>query len=334
MVVYGKPALLCTINLRVFATIAEQKKNDKIIVTGNFFKDQLSFTNQEIKNYTQEVKNKWEEYKKTNNISLIKPFTETSHFLQIIIGETLNFLKKDLTGVEITINSQVPMATNFGGSASVSAALAGAIFKYFGQALDKEKIYEVVYETEKRAHGNPSGGDPAVIIYGGLLWFRRETEFLKLRQNLSFPKFPQYLIINSGRPQESTAEMVHEVGKLYHQRPKYTEKLMNQMEKLKKEYLLALKNNQTEELIRIARADVRLLYKLGAVSEKTMVMIRDLENMGAGVSVSGAGGKKANSGALIVLAQDCAKIREYCQTKKLQIFECDFQTEGVKEEKR
>ncbi|MCL5675530.1 MAG: hypothetical protein M1120_00185, partial [Patescibacteria group bacterium] len=125
IVVYGKPALLCAINLRVTVSIKNENHQGKIIISSNIFKDALTLENKKIKTFTAQAKKSWEEYGKTNNIELIKPLTEPAGFVKIIIGETLAYLKKDLKDVEININSQVPLGANFGGSASVSAALFG-----------------------------------------------------------------------------------------------------------------------------------------------------------------------------------------------------------------
>ena len=226
----------------------------------------------------------------------------------------------------------MPVGANFGGSASLSASLCGAIFRYYKKDLNKDEIYQIVYETEKRVHGNPSGGDPAVVIYGGIIWFRKETEFLKLFKRLSFTNFPEFIIVNSGKPEESTGEMVHLVRKLVNKRPKYVCKIFQKMEELKKKFIVALEENNKNKMIGIMRKDTRFLIKLGVVSESTKQIIKELEAMGFGVSVSGACGKKSGSGALILLGQDVKSAIAYCNNKKLQYHKVSFQTDGIREE--
>lgn len=332
IVVYGKPAILCAVDLRVVVSIEEKKQKGKIIIKSNFFDKDIKTNNKEIIEYTKLARDSWVKFSKTNRIEEIKSLTKPDNFVKITIGETLLFLKKEISDLIITVDSQVPVGANFGGSASVSTAICGAIFTYFGLELDKEKIYQVVYETEKRAHGNPSGGDPAVIIYGGLLWFRKETEFIKLFNNLTFPKFPDFLIVNSGKPEESTGEMVSLLRKLVNKRPKYVNKIFDKLESLKKLFITALSNNAQKAMIAIMKEDVRWLYKLDLVSENTKQIIKDLEEMGAGVSVSGACGRKSGSGALIVLNDDKNKIIKYCQLKNYQYYEICFGVEGVRVE--
>ncbi len=332
IVVYGKPAILCTVDLRVYVSIEEKIQNGKIVIRSNFFDKVIETDSKEIIEYTKLAQKKWLTFSQTNNIEEIKSLTNPDNFVKIAIGESLLYLKKEISDLIITLDSHVPVGANFGGSASVSAALCGAIFKYFSHDLNKEQIYQIIYETEKRAHGNPSGGDPAVIIYGGCLWFRKETEFIKLFKNLQFANFPKFLIVNSGKPEESTAEMVHLLRKIVNKRSKYTNVIFDKMESLKKKFIIALNTNNQKELISVMNQDVRLLMKLGVVSDKTKVIIKELEELGAGVSVSGACGRKNGSGALIVLTDNHDKIIQYCKYKQLDYYDIGFGVEGVRVE--
>lgn len=334
IVVYGKPALLCSIGLRTYVSISEKKLSGKISIENEVLHLEEKVTSEELIKEAKNAMLVWESFRKTNDIKKLKDLIQNpQNFVKIALGETLLSLKSDLKDVVITIKSDVPQGANFGGSASVAASICGSLFTYFKKDLDKEKINALVYQIERIAHGNPSGGDNTVIVYGGLLWFRKETEFLKLFQNLEFRDSPKFLIVNSGKPEESTAEMVTKVAKLFHSRPKYTETIFNQMENFKKEYLLALRKNDLAEMIRVTRQDVRFLAKLGVVSDQTKKIISDLEELGAGVSVSGGAGKKKGSGALIVLSKDYKPIKEYCTKNKLEFFDVEFQTEGIRVEK-
>jgi len=331
IVVYGKPAILCSIGLRTYVSISEKKLAGKIVIKNEVLHLEEKVTADELIKEAKNAMLVWDIFRKTNDLKKLKSLIQNpQNFVKIALGETLLSLKKDLKDVVITIKSDVPRGANFGGSASVAAAICASLFTYFKKDLDKEKINALVYQIERIAHGNPSGGDNTVIVYGGLLWFRKETEFLKLFQNLQFREAPKFLIVNSGKPEESTAEMVGMVAKLFHSRPKYAETIFNQMEKFKKEYLLGLRKNDLEEMIRITKNDVRFLAKLGVVSDQTKKIISNLEELGAGVSVSGGAGKKKGSGALIVLAKDYKTVKEYCIKSKLQFFEVQFQTEGVR----
>src|SRR3989344_1158171 len=70
-----------------------------------------------------------------------------------------------------------------------------------------KRVLEIAYKGEKFFHGNPSGGDLAVVLEGGLLWFRKEFEFLKMFVRLPFMphrNIKQFVLINSGKPAEAT----------------------------------------------------------------------------------------------------------------------------------
>lgn len=333
IVVYGKPALLCSINLRAKASIKSKKNSGKIKIIAKDLLEEASLSGEEIIAKTQKARLLWEEFSQTNNVSLLKNTNQNKINLIIYaLGETLLFLNKELKDVEIELSSQIPIGGKFGSSASVAAAVCGSVFSYLGVGLDLEKINRVVYEVEKKIHGFPSGADNTVVVYGGLLWFRKETEFLKLFQKITVPVMPKFTIVNSGIPEESTGEMVSLVRKLFTKRPKYTEKIFHEMENLKKHFLNHLYTNSQSGLMALMKKDERNLEKLGVVSEQTKLIIRDLEALGASVGVSGAAGRKAGSGALVVLSPNEEKIKEYCRRRNLAFYDVSFQAEGLRRE--
>ncbi len=164
-VVYGKPALLATINRRVFVTLTPSKKK-KINGVGEFKKELEKL--QEI----LEAK-----IKLRKNIKKIEPYI-------------------------IDINSQFPIGSGLGSSAALSAALTGALLKFLGIPWNKKIIFEIAYEGERFFHGNPSGGDLTTVIEGGLLWFSKNLDFLKSFKKLPMPheRIKKFLLIDSGKP--------------------------------------------------------------------------------------------------------------------------------------
>ena len=78
-----------------------------------------------------------------------------------------------------------------------------------------KKINEVAFLAEGFIHTNSSGGDTAIVTHGGLLWYRKELEYLKTFWLLSYkvPKnFSPMTLIHTGRT-ESTGDLVALVAK-------------------------------------------------------------------------------------------------------------------------
>ncbi len=71
----------------------------------------------------------------------------------------------------ISVTSQIPIASGLGSGAALSAALVRAIYRQAGCAPNVAVVSELVYASEKRYHGTPSGIDNTVVAYGKPVWF-------------------------------------------------------------------------------------------------------------------------------------------------------------------
>ena len=74
-------------------------------------------------------------------------------------------------GMDISINSTIPVAAGLGSGAAVSVALLRALSGYFGQPLADDEVNKISYEIEKLHHGTPSGLDNTVITYARPVYF-------------------------------------------------------------------------------------------------------------------------------------------------------------------
>lgn len=75
--------------------------------------------------------------------------------------------------LEISIESEIPVASGFGSGAAISTAIVRALAAHFGKMLAPAEISALVYETEKMYHGTPSGIDNTVIAYEQAIRFQR-----------------------------------------------------------------------------------------------------------------------------------------------------------------
>src|SRR3989338_7218031 len=130
-----------------------------------------------------------------------------------LINKTIEVFKnafklEELPNLEISISSQIPVGSGLGSSAALAVALIGVLMKAVLNIWNPVKINELAYEVEKLQHGNPSGGDNTAVTFGGLLWYRREFEFLKSIWSLPMTqyKIPRFALVDTGRPEESTKE--------------------------------------------------------------------------------------------------------------------------------
>ena len=122
---------------------------------------------------------------------------------------------KELEGCNVLVVSQLPPGAGLGSSAAFSVCLAasllqkvGAIKSFDGNTmsrLDLDLINKWAFEGERLIHGNPSGIDNSVSVFGGALRFKNKPQVTIT----PLDKMPQLriLLINTKVPR-STKDLV------------------------------------------------------------------------------------------------------------------------------
>ncbi|MBI4039034.1 mevalonate kinase [Candidatus Daviesbacteria bacterium] len=292
-VVYGKPALLATVNLRVTVTLSETKGiNPKLYSS-------LSLQNDNFK-------------------KIIEPIVKK--YLKI----------KDIPSYQLTISSQLPIGAGLGSSAAISACYIAALLNFLKVKWDLDLVNELTYEAEKAFHGNPSGADNCAVVFGGLIWFRKESEDLKIIQPLPFAipaKLEKnFVIIYTGTPKQSTKEMVEMVSS---NAAKFKELFDNQ-EKLAKELLSVLKGADKKELIKIIIQGEKNLESIGVVSKEVASIIRIIEKRGGAAKICGAGAIEGPTGALLCYHPTPSIIKQIAKSYNLDYFKTKLGTKGLR----
>lgn len=298
-VVYGKPAIVAAIAKRCFITLTPHK--DKRI---------------EI---------------------LSKNHEQSLDYPAFIISQTLDYLKKKSpSGFTLFINSEIPVGSGMGSSSALAVSIAGAILLFLGEKFDKEKINNIAYLAEQKKHGNPSGVDNSASCYGGLLWFRKETQDLKIISqipfNISEKTTKNFLTIFTGTPKESTKEMVNMVGEFTKKHPKFTQSIFDQQESLTRQLLVALKNKDREAIKNSIMRGEKNLESLGVVSPRVKSFIRKIEKKGGAAKICGAGGMSKGAGILLAYHEDKNQLEKLARIEKFDFSQVSFSKEGVRQE--
>lgn len=296
-VVYGKPALLATVGLRVTVTLNPAKSRTYI--------DTIVEKHGVITAVVESV------IKKKLNITKIPPY-------------------------KLEISSQIPIGSGLGSSAAVSAAYIAALLSFLKVRWNLKVINELAYEAEKAFHGNPSGGDNSTVVYGGLLWFRKESPGLKIIQPLQFSILPKlaknFILVNTGKPQETTKQMVEMVSTKYKVQSAKLEKIFDNQEQLVKNLLLALRDGNENQLIQIIRAGERNLEAIGVVSPSVKSIIRKIEQAGGAAKICGAGGKTKATGVLLCYHSKPSAIENIAKAHNLDYFKTALGVQGLRME--
>lgn len=236
--------------------------------------------------------------------------------------------------VGVVITSTVPIRSGMGSSAALAVALIGALTVWRGLAWNVQAINESAYQAEKAKHENSSGSDPAVASHGGLLWYRKELEFLKTLWLLSFkiPKtFAPFVLINTGRL-ESTGDLVRHVASVKDKDGRHFISLLNDVETVTKEVAYAI-HNEEEQLFREALTkNEKLLEDMEIVSSDAKMLIRKVEKSGGTAKISGAGGRSGGSGIILAVHDNPSLLVRIAKQHNYPSFQVTLGGVGVKVE--
>jgi mevalonate kinase len=291
-VVYGHPAFLAAINKRTSVTVAPYK----------------------------------------NGIHIVS--NDSAECVQKIATLVVKHLR--LSGdpdVTISVTSDIPVGYHLGSSAAVAVATVGALLFFLKKVWNPTLINQLAYEAEKLHHGNPSGGDNTTSTFGGFLWFRKELTFLNSiwqLPKLTKSKLTNFFLINTGKPEETTCEMVTSVGVRVKTNPFLMEQIFSANEVQTKRVAEALKNGDQQMLTDAIRNGERTLEEMGVVSARVTPFIRKIEEAEGAAKILGGGGCKNGVGFLLCFHPDRNNIQKICDEEHYSIEEIRLGEEGVR----
>ena len=271
-VVYGKPALVCAIDNRLSMTFTPAEKTD--------YKDEIMpLLEKSVIDFLKTKKNKYEH----------KEFT-------------------------YSIESTIPIGRGLGSSAAYCAVISAGLLELFtGMEWSKEEVNMCAYKMEKYFHKNSSGVDTSTSIMGGLIYYRKEFEFLKTISSLpvKLPKkfIDSLVLIDTGKPLETTGEMVQKVGQLFNTKGGKTEYIMNDIEKTTKRLIVSIMKEDVLYFKENIKHNEDLLEQIGVVSSSTKKLLAKLNTIGVG-KITGGGGYKDSSGYILFFHEDIKALRK------------------------
>lgn len=232
--------------------------------------------------------------------------------------------------LKVKVNSDIPIGCGLGSSAALSSALSGAFTKFAGYQWNLEKINNLAYEIEKKQHGNPSGADNTVSTYGGFIYYNKKK--LPYFSHLKVSRQLPLVVLNTGRPDESTEEMVAIVRKLVDKTPHRVKKVFKRMEKVSDHFLEFLSGREEFSLRTIVKENEMLLERLGVVSPYVMRLVKKIEKIGGAAKITGAGGLSKGSGMILVYHYQPDKIKKLAENEGLETYFIKLGEEGLRDE--
>jgi len=194
-------------------------------------------------------------------------------------------------GLELNIESELPLSAGMGSSAAVSVATAAAVIA-LKKNLEKEVVSSIAYEAEKIVHKKPSGIDNTISTYGGAILYSKNKGFEKIEINL---KDAALVLADTGIPR-NTGVMVEKVRKLKARYGAILDLIYASAEALVYEASKAIEVGDVKALGELMNINHGLLSAIGVSIGKLEELIYTARQAGAvGAKITGAGG-----GGLIV----------------------------------
>lgn len=276
-VVYGEPAIVIAINKRARAT-AERRQDNRLRFHSTNLSTACYFENGVFKveqGDAKETRLKFEPVKLT-------------------VERVLSKYGKNV-GLDVEIDSTIPVGAGLGSSAAVVTSVAAAVGALLELKLTKEDIFRIAYDAEKTVHGNPSGVDPAIATFGGTLLFQIDTGFKPVEVNSDIP-----LVIGDTGVVRSTRVQVEKVREIMDNYPQIADSLRKAAREIVLRAVTALKESDLVTLGTLMNINHALLYGVGVSDESLEWLTSAARKAGAlGAKLTGAGG----GGCMIALAK-------------------------------
>jgi len=271
-VVHGTKAILAAIDKRV-------------TVTSTFTENKTIKVNSQLGTLEMPISSPYEEVK-----SEFRPF--------IFLANRMINSYQDVNGLEITIDSDIPIGVGLGSSSACCVAAAASIsglaqkFQSGRMVHLWTKILNLSIEAEKTIFPDTSGADCTVCTYGGMIEY---PSIEKIGNTFDL----NLLIANSMIP-HNTKNSVEKVNKFKENDEGRFSQLCNLENGLIDEVIIAMKNNDTATLGLKMSENQKYLEEIQVSNDTLRDMINSLNEISLGSKITGAG----DGGCVIALVED------------------------------
>jgi len=284
-VVYGGKAILCAINKRITVTakaIPENKISIKSSIGNLVLAPKRPLTKVDIQ---------------------LRPF--------YYLADKMIQKYDEKSGMEITIDSEIPVGVGLGSSSACCVAGAAAISGVFTEK-SKEEILQMAIEAEKTMFPNTSGADCTVCTFGGIMQYDKQTGHSKID---SEPRF--HLVIANSKIEHSTKEVVSTVNQFKEKNEERFSKICNEENNLIDDVLVCLKKNDLKGIGIDIIKNQEYLELIGVSNEKlrSMIELANISSFGAKITGAGVGG-------CIFALTDETNMEDTIQQLKKNNYEC------------
>jgi mevalonate kinase len=262
-VVYGKPAIAIAIDKRAYTKVIE-RSDDKINVN--------------VRNIGL-----------SGSFDIIKSEMGSENVEKGIFKYIFESLRKihDGSGVDISVDLNIPIGAGLGSSAAVTVATIAAISKYNDKDLSKVQIAKYAHEVEVKVQKAASPLDTTISTYGGIIYLSSNAEkIIPLELDWKIP-----LVIGYTKKSGNTGTLVKSVRIKKQVYPEIINYLMDSIGIITKKAMQALLNEDKNQIGDLMNLNHGILDALGVNTKELSDMVYLARNAGAlGSKITGAGG--------------------------------------------
>jgi hydroxymethylglutaryl-CoA reductase len=200
--------------------------------------------------------------------------------------------------MRIEVFPEVPRSMGLGGSAAMAVAIVRALDKHFKLGLSNEDVNRLAFESEKVAHGNPSGLDNTLACYAKPLVYRAGEPPLVEPLNI---RKPIPAVIGMTGYEGLTAKTVGRVREAWKKDQQLYERIFDQIDALVLRGVQAIQDGDIKLLGELMNINHGMLNAL-QVSTPELEQLVDIarENGALGAKLTGGGG----GGSIIAVCAD------------------------------
>ena len=311
-VVYGRPALVAALDLRLTVRVAPRADGAvRLDLPDLGHTEETSW--EALRAYARSVQESWQAYSREPAPERFRAVQgqDPAHVVKVALGEAAEAVVTP--GLTLRVESELPIGSGFGSSAATAVAVIAGYLAFRGQPLDPLRIEGLALDVERRQHGFPSGVDSATVLFGGLLWARKlQTGGMEVeRLAIISPLLRRLRVYDTGTPAESTGTVVAAVRARRDRDPAAHERLLDRIEAATRGLRAQLEQPAEDAPVTVGliRECQACLEELGVVPEEVRSLVRRIEAEGGAAKVSGAGSLSGpGAGSVLVYHPETERI--------------------------
>ncbi len=289
-VLYGQPALAMAVN-RYTTTTASWSDSSLIHFKLLDLAYAKAHTARALKLLAKNLRHEYDKFL-AGNVTIRSVLKRPFELLQYSVSSLLEYINMQLPkGLEIAVDSNIPMGCGMGSSASAVISTLYALANFLQLDWQRKDFLAFSRNIENLQHGKSSGLDLHLVTYGGCVLFHNGEAQTRRAPQTSL------CIVNTGKPDSSTGECVAAAALHFAEH----KSLAVEFAEITHAIDMALATEHMPDVIQGIRANHKLLQRIGVVPAKVADFISDIEASGGAAKICGAGAIQGDNAGIVLL---------------------------------